>query len=120
MPKLVKVYIQQVLIGFGLSAIFTGILIYFDIGNLQRLLFGSSDGLLGLFLVFFFNGLVFAGVQFAIRIMRMGYEEDDDDDDDDRGTPVRYTDPIPVPIAVREGSRGQARSDRGGMNFPRA
>jgi hypothetical protein len=130
MPKLVKLYIQQIFIGFGLSAIFTAILIYFDIGNLQRLVFGSSDGLLGLFLIFFFNGLVFAGVQFAIRIMRMGYE-DDDDDDDDRGMPIRMSDLAPIRIShqgethgaggQRSGRYGrQARSDRGGVNFPRA
>ena len=99
MPKLIKLYIQQVLIGFGLSAVFTAILVYFDIGNLQRLLLGSSDGLLGLFLIFFFNGLVFAGVQFAIRIMRMG-QEDDDDDDDDRGMPVRFGELIPIRIST--------------------
>ena len=118
MPKLVKLYIQQVLIGFGLSAVFTTILIYFDIGNLQRLVFGSSDGLLGLFLIFFFNGLVFAGVQFAIRIMRMGHE-DDDDDDDDRGMPIYDMRLTPIRISDRGDGR-QARSDRGGVNFPRA
>ena len=79
---------------------FTAILIYFNIGNLQRLVFGSSDGLLGLFLIFFFNGLVFAGVQFAIRIMRMGFE-DDDDDDDHGGDGVRHTDPVPIRISVK-------------------
>jgi hypothetical protein len=120
MPKLVKLYIQQIMIGFGLSAIFTAILIYFNVGNLQRLVFGSSDGLLGLFLIFFFNGLVFAGVQFAIRIMRMGYEEDDDDDDD-RGMPIHSHDLIPVRISTQSNGQGrQARSDRGGVSFPRA
>ncbi|MFU8898394.1 hypothetical protein LY56_00307 [Roseinatronobacter thiooxidans] len=101
MPKLIKLYIQQIFIGFGLSAVFTAILIYFDIGNLQRLLLGSSDGLLGLFLIFFFNGLVFAAVQFAIRIMRMGYE-DDDDDDDDRGMPIWNGKLIPIRISTRD------------------
>ena len=95
MPKLVRLYIQQVLIGFGLSAVFTAILVYFNVANLQRLLLGSSDGLLGLFLIFFFNGLVFAGVQFGIRIMRMGHE-DDDDDDDDRGMPVWNAQPVAI------------------------
>ncbi len=100
MPKLVKLYIQQIAIGFALSAIFTAILVWFDVAGLKRLLLGSSDGILGLFLIFFFNGLVFAGVQFAIRIMRMGHEKDDDDDDD-RGMPVRAHDPAPVRISIR-------------------
>ncbi len=102
MPKLVKLYIQQVAIGFGLSAIFTVILLYFNVANLQRLLLGSTDGLLGLFLVFFFNGLIFAGAQFAIRIMRMGHE-DDDDDDDHRGPPV-HVDRRLVPIRIPQRS----------------
>ena len=98
MPKLVRVYLQQIAIGFGLSAVFTVILLYMNVGNLGHLVFNSSDGLLGLFLIFFFNGLVFAGVQFAIRIMRMGSEDDDDDDDDDRGTPIRAFEPTPLPV----------------------
>lgn len=96
MPQLVKVYIQQIAIGFALSALFTATLVFLDVAGLQRLLLGSSDGLLGLFLIFFFNGLVFAGVQFAIRIMRMG---DDDDDDDDRGggrAILRVAEPVRV------------------------
>ncbi|WFE73267.1 hypothetical protein [Roseinatronobacter sp. S2] len=100
MPKLVKLYIQQVAIGFGLSAVFTAILIYFNIGNLQRLVFGSSDGLLGLFLIFFFNGLVFAGAQFAIRIMRMGFE-DDDDDDHHGGDGVHHSDMVRIRISEK-------------------
>jgi len=100
MPKLIKLYIQQVAIGFGLSAVFTAILIYFNIGNLQRLVFGSSDGLLGLFLIFFFNGLVFAGAQFAIRIMRMGFE-DDDDDYHHGGDGVRHSDMVPIRISEK-------------------
>lgn len=100
MPKLVKVYIQQVAIGFLLSAVFTGILLYWNVANLRHLLLGSTEGWLGLFLIFFFNGLVFAGVQFAIRIMRMGYE-DDDDDDDRGGRAVRHTDPMPIRVEAR-------------------
>lgn len=99
MPKLVKLYIQQVLIGFGISAVFTLMLIYFNIGNLQHLAFGSSDGLMGLFLTFFFNGLVFAGGLFAIRIMCMS-RDDDDDDDDQRGTPIRG-ELVPIRISTR-------------------
>ncbi|WP_010141950.1 hypothetical protein [Oceanicola sp. S124] len=75
MPKLVRLYITQCLIGFGISAVFTAGLIYFDVMGLQRLVLGSSDGLLGALLIFFSNGIVFAGVQFAISVMRL--QEDD-------------------------------------------
>lgn len=102
MPKLIKVYIQQVAIGFGLSAIFTIILLTMNVGNLGHLVFNSPDGYLGAFLIFFFNGLVFAAVQFGIKIMRMGYE-DDDDDEPRGGTRVRHTDLIPIRIKSDNG-----------------
>ena len=51
LPRLVRVYLRQVVIGFALSAVFVGLL-------------------LGL------NGLIFAGVQFGITIMRMAVSED--------------------------------------------
>ncbi|PJE33445.1 hypothetical protein PSM7751_00008 [Pseudooceanicola marinus] len=76
MPKLIRLYITQCLIGFGISALFTAGLVYFDVMGLQRLVLGSSDGLLGAFLIFFSNGIVFAGVQFAISIMRMAEKDD--------------------------------------------
>lgn len=110
MPKLIKVYLQQVAIGFGLSAIFTAILLFMNVGNLAHLVFNSADGLLGGFLIFFFNGLVFAAVQFGIRIMRMGFE-DDDDDEPRGGTRVRHTDLIPIRIKANDDQmRGQPRS----------
>ncbi len=71
MPKLVRLYITQIAIGFAISAVFTVGLIYFDVAGLKRLVMSSSDGLLGAFLIFFFNGIVFGGVQFAVTIMGM-------------------------------------------------
>lgn len=75
MPELVKLYIRQVLIGFGLAAIFVALLLWTNVANLQHLVFNVAGGYLALFLLVFFNGIVFAGVQFAIAIMRMA--EDD-------------------------------------------
>jgi hypothetical protein len=37
----------------------------------------TEGGFLAVFLLFFFNGLVFAGVQFGMTIMRMARPEDD-------------------------------------------
>jgi len=81
LPPLVRLYIRHCLIGFAASAVFVGLLLGFDVVGLRGLILGTQGGWMALFLLFFFNGLVFAGVQFAIAIMRMG----DDDDDDDRG-----------------------------------
>lgn len=78
LPELVKLYIRQVLIGFGIAGVFVGLLVWLNVANLQHLLFNTSGGWLAAFLLFFFNGLVFAGVQFAITIMRMAEPEDKD------------------------------------------
>ncbi len=71
MPQLVRLYIRQVLIGFALAGVFVALLLGINVAGLRRLLFGSESGLLAAFLLFFFNGLVFAGAQFAMTIMRM-------------------------------------------------
>lgn len=97
LPKLVKLYIRQVLFGFVLSAIFVGMLLGFNVANLRGLILGTSGGYIAGFMLFFFNGLVFAGVQFAIAIMRMA----DKDDHGPRGghrQHVRHGELIPIRI----------------------
>ncbi len=75
MPKLIRLYIVSVLIGFGVSALFTAFLIGFDVVGLRRLVAGE-EGMLAVFLLWFFNGIVFAGVQFGFAIMRMAEKPD--------------------------------------------
>lgn len=72
MPRLIRLYIRQVISGFGLSAIFVGLLLYLDVAGLWHLVSGTSGGLIAVVMLFIFNGIVFAGVQFAIAIMLMG------------------------------------------------
>jgi hypothetical protein len=81
MPKLVRLYITQVAIGFGIAAVFVAMLLWFDIANLWHLVTHSDKGLLAVIILWVSNGIVFAGVQFAIAVMRMK----DDDDDEPRG-----------------------------------
>lgn len=71
MPKLVRLYILQVLVGFGLSAIFVGLLLWMNVANLWHLVTATSGGTVAVIMLFVFNGIVFAGVQFSITIMRM-------------------------------------------------
>ncbi|MHC9234326.1 hypothetical protein ACX9MO_01665 [Pseudooceanicola sp. 502str34] len=75
MPKLIRLYITHVLIGFAVAALFVAALIGFNVANLGHLVRNSSSGLLAVFLLWFSNGIVFAGVQFAIAVMRL--REDD-------------------------------------------
>ncbi|MCC5969802.1 MAG: hypothetical protein JJU15_07625 [Pararhodobacter sp.] len=82
MPELVKLYIRQVLIGFGLAAVFVTALLWADVARLRSLIMATQGGWMALFLLFFFNGLVFAGVQFGISVMRMAEPENTDNGDD--------------------------------------
>lgn len=71
MPKLIALYIRSVAIGFALSLAFLGMLLWQDIAGLRHLILGSDMGLVAAAMVVVFNGIVFAGVQFAIAVMGM-------------------------------------------------
>ncbi len=76
MPKLIRLYITQVLIGFAISAAFVALLLWLNVANLYHLVTHTSGGLIALFALWFLNGIVFAGVQFGISIMRMAQSDD--------------------------------------------
>jgi hypothetical protein len=108
MPDLIKMYIRHSIIGFVLSAVFVAMLLYFNVVNLWHLVTHTDVGLLAVFLLWLFNGIVFAGVQFGIAIMLMKSDDEDDDDDDHRGRPVGLT-PVRVPAtAPRQQFKGFA------------
>ncbi len=107
MPQLVRLYIQSVAIGFGLSAVFAAGLIGFDVMGVGHLILGSSVGWIAALMLVMFNGVIFAGVQFGIRVMLMA-----EDDDGPRGG-LRQHDlpakPAVVPVAAKRGSAGARR-----------
>ncbi len=76
MPKLIRLYIINVAIGFGIAAAFVGMLLWFDIANLWHLVSTSDKGILAVLILWISNGIIFAGVQFGIAVMRL---KDDDD-----------------------------------------
>lgn len=96
MPKLIRLYITQVLIGFGIAAAFVAMLLYFNLANLWHLVTHSSSGLLAVFILWFANGIVFAGVQFAIAVMRL--KDDDDSNGGGRRDPIRVDMTRMVPV----------------------
>lgn len=100
MPKLIRLYILQVIAGFGLSALFVGALLWFDVAGLWRLISGSDMGYVAVLMLWVFNGIVFAGVQFAISIMRMG-----DDTPPSGGTRQRAHPQVPVRVEVTAQAR---------------
>ncbi len=94
MPKLINLYIRQVLFGFGLSAVFVALLLYTNVGNLWHLVSSSPMGWIAVLMLFLFHGAVFGGVQFAISIMRM--EEKDDEPKGGKAQPVATDIPAPI------------------------
>ncbi|WP_210092159.1 hypothetical protein [Ruegeria sp. HKCCSP346] len=87
MPKLIRLYITQVAWGFVISAVFVGVLLALNIANLRHLISGSEIGLIALVMIWFMNGIVFAGVQFAYKIMSMAEKPQGPR----RGTPVAHS-----------------------------
>jgi hypothetical protein len=102
MPPLIRLYIRHCAIGFALSAVFVGLLFAFDVANLWTLVSRSDMGLMAAFMLFMGNGVVFAGVQFGITVMRMG--EDEEPRGGRRG-PATITGAIPVPVRDDRGLR---------------
>ncbi|KAA8609378.1 hypothetical protein [Salipiger aestuarii] len=96
MPRLIRLYLRQVVAGFALSAVFVGLLLWLNVANLWHLVTSSDAGMLAVFLLWLFNGLVFAGVQFAISIMRM--QDAGTPPTGGKRTPVTQMQPVPLPV----------------------
>lgn len=99
MPKLIKLYIVNVLIGFGISGLFLGLVLALDVAGLRHLVLDTPSGWIAGLLFFLSNGVVFAGVQFAIAVMNLA--------EDDTPTPrggIRqwlHLAPVKVPAKAR-------------------
>lgn len=106
MPKLIRLYITHCAIGFGIAAGFVGMLLWFNIANLWHLISTSDKGWLALLVLWLSNGVVFAGVQFGIAVMRMK----DGDDDEPRGGRRQRVAPQPRMIPVRVAADGSQRT----------
>lgn len=98
MPALVRLYIRNVAIGFLLSAVFVAALLWFDVARLWHLISTSPQGWIAALMLFVFNGIVFAGVQFGITVMCMAGPSGG-------GGSARRVGPLPdtVPVAVEAG-----------------
>lgn len=69
MTSPLKFFFRHTLIGFALSAVFVAALLYFDVMNLQTLLFKDERWRMALFIMWFGNGTVFGALQVAYAIM---------------------------------------------------
>lgn len=76
MPKLIRLYIVNVAIGFALALAFVSGVVFFDVGGLWHLITETEMGWLAFVMMVVFNGIVFAGVQFAYAVMSLAAPED--------------------------------------------
>lgn len=76
MPKLIRLYIVNVAIGFALALAFVSLIVWLDVGGLRHLVTGTEMGWLAFFMMVVFNGIVFAGVQFAYAVMSLAEPDD--------------------------------------------
>lgn len=103
MPKLVRLYIQSVALGFAISAAFTAGLLWLDVAGIGHLVLGSDIGWVAALMLVVFNGIVFSAVQFSFRVM--GMAEDGEGPRGGRG--VR--EPVLVPVQVPATAPVQSR-----------
>ena len=96
MPKLVRLYIQSVAIGFALACAFVVALVVMDVAGLRDLILGSEIGWIAALMMIVFNGIVFAGAQFAFAVMRMA----EDGEGPRGGRMERAPALVPVPVKV--------------------
>ena len=99
MPKLIRLYTVNVLIGFALALLFVTGLVWLDVANLRHLIPDISSGPLAFVLLVLSNGVVFAGVQFGIAVMRLA--EDDSAPKGGRGVPMASLIPVRIEAVAR-------------------
>lgn len=93
MPELIRLYIRSVMIGFALSAAFGAVLIWQDVMGIGHLILGSPVGWIAALMMFVFNGIIFASVQFGLRVMLMA-----EDDDTPKGGLRQHLPLVPVRV----------------------
>jgi hypothetical protein len=76
MLKLIRLYIDSVLLGLAAAIVFLVLLVVLDVGSLRLLVLGSPDGLASMAAIVIFFGGLFSSVQFAVAILRLEVAQD--------------------------------------------
>lgn len=103
MHPIARFYAKHCLIGFAAAAVFVGLLLKLNVANLWHLISTSDIGLMAVFLLWFFHGIVFAGVQTGVAVMGMA----EDDDSKGGGSKAPVTRLVPVPAGKSEPHDGR-------------
>ena len=96
MPDLIKLYIRSAIMGFGLAALFVAILLALDVAHLRRLVLESDMAFVAVGMLWFLNGIVFAGVQFGWAVMQLAEDSGSGGRRAFELRQLRKTSPIPV------------------------
>ncbi len=105
MPALVRLYIRHVVIGFAISAAFCAMLVWMNVAGLGHLILETDLGWVAALMLFVSNGVVFAGVQFAIAVMLLA-EDDTGPRGGRRQSAARVLLPVAIPVRdVRQDRR---------------
>lgn len=108
MPKLVRLYIQSIAIGFALACGFVVALVVLDVAGLGGLILGSEIGWVAAAMMIVFNGIIFAGAQFAYAVMHMA----EDTEGPRGGRMIRALQPIPVRVEAQARDRLMVKRGR--------
>lgn len=100
MPKLIRLYVTNVAIGFGIAGVFLAALLALDVAGLRHLVLDSQMGWLAGLMIYMFSGTLFAGVQFGIAVMGMAER-----DDTPRGGLRQQMIPVRVTVPARRNRR---------------
>jgi len=73
---LIRLFLSGTAVGFALSALFVTILWMADVMEIATHAAGSKDAFLLLFILWFFNGLLFGCVQISYVVWQMGRDGD--------------------------------------------
>jgi len=102
MPKLIRLYIVNVAIGFGLALAFVSAIVFFDVGGLWHLVTATEMGWLAFVMMVMFNGIVFGGVQFGYAVMSMAVPDDGPKGGKKQGVTAQLA---PVHVGARVGAK---------------
>lgn len=68
MPRVMRIYIASAFTGFALAAVFLGLVMLVNVGNLRHLILTSDVGWIAALAFWVLNGIVFSGVQFGYTV----------------------------------------------------
>ena len=106
LPRLVRLYIFNCLVGFTLAGVFTASILWLNVANIGHLVTHVSGGWLAALVFFMLNGIVFAGVQTGIVIMSMDYPGQSNGPRGRRQLRLRARAQSGAPIRVEATARG--------------